>query len=76
MAAKNLNPDELKELLPISFPMTHHVAGFPGVAQYPLEEWEMGCPYLGQEMVQAGDQDRLARHEEPTDGVRRRRDDR
>ena len=45
MAAKNLTPDEVNDLIPISFPITHNVEGFAGVAQCTLEEWdEMGCP--------------------------------
>ena len=47
MAQQDLTPEELKEILPISFPMTHNIKGFPGVARYPVDEWEAaGAPYF------------------------------
>ena len=40
MAARNLTPAELLASMPMSFPMTHLVDGFPGVARYPVDKWE------------------------------------
>ena len=35
-----LTPGELKDILPVSFPMTHKMPEFPGVAHYPVDAWE------------------------------------
>eukprot|EP00974_Lingulodinium_polyedra_P033313 3203269-Lingulodinium_polyedra.AAC.1 len=34
MAAKDLTPEELKDELPMAFPTTHTVKGFPCIAKY------------------------------------------
>ena len=47
MAQKDLTPSELEGILPVCFPMTHQISGFPGVARYPIDEWEeAGSPML------------------------------
>ena len=47
LAQQNLSPHELEGILPVSFPMTHQLAEFPGVAKYPIDEWEeAGSPML------------------------------
>ena len=47
MGARDLSPDELLESVPMAFPMTHLVDGFPGVARYPVDEWEAaGAPIM------------------------------
>ena len=49
LAQKNITADDLLESLPICFPMTHIVDGFPGVARYPVDEWERsGAPYFSE----------------------------
>ena len=43
----NLAAQELLGVLPVSFPMTHNLPEFPGIAKYPIDEWEaIGAPYL------------------------------
>ena len=45
LAQKDLTADELLDVLPIQFPMTHHFPGFPGIARYPVDAWEeAGAP--------------------------------
>ena len=42
-----ISPEELLEIVPMSFPMTHVVDAdvFPGIAKYPVDEWlEQGAP--------------------------------
>ena len=47
LAARDLSPSELLAAVPMSFPMTHLVDGFPGVARYPVDEWEAaGAPMM------------------------------
>ena len=47
LAAKELSPADLQEIIPMAFPMTHLVDGFPGVAKYPVDEWEAaGAPVM------------------------------
>ena len=44
-ASKKVSPSELQDVIPMPFPMTHPVAGFPGVARYPVDEWQkQGAP--------------------------------
>ena len=46
---KRLKPDDLHDMLPMSFPKTHmlHPTLFPGIAQYPLDDWiEEGRPCI------------------------------
>ena len=40
MASGDLSPAELKDMIPMTVPTTHLVDGFPGIARYPLNEWE------------------------------------
>ena len=40
MSIGKLSPETLFEKIPIGFPMTHQVKGFPGIALYPVEEFE------------------------------------
>ena len=50
MAAANLEPEEVKELIPMCFPMTFQIPGFPYLAHYPIDEWERGgAPYFSEE---------------------------
>ena len=45
MAQKELTPDELFDVLPVAYPMTHQLPEFPGVARYPVDAWAaMGSP--------------------------------
>ena len=45
LAGKKLNADELKDIIPVSFPMTNRCKGFPFIAYYPIEDWdEQGLP--------------------------------
>ena len=47
LAQKTLTPQELQDILPISFPMTHRMPDFPGVAKYPIDTWvREGSPKL------------------------------
>ena len=47
MAQSDFTPGELKDLLPVSLPMTHKMPEFPGVAHYPVDEWEAaGAPMM------------------------------
>ena len=47
MAQKELTPQELLDVLPVSFPVTHNVKEFPGVSNYPVDAWEdAGSPML------------------------------
>ena len=48
-AARKLEADELLDIIPVTFPMTHLLKGCPVVARYPVDEWEaQGCPYFSQ----------------------------
>ena len=40
LAGRKLNAAELKDIIPVSFPMTNHLKGFPFIANYPVDEWE------------------------------------
>ena len=45
LAGRKLNAEELKDIIPVSFPMTNRCKGFPFIAYYPREEWdEQGLP--------------------------------
>ena len=47
LAQTKLTALELLGVLPVSFPMTHNLPEFPGIAKYPIDEWEaIGAPYL------------------------------
>ena len=47
MAARNLSNEELIVGIPKSFEMDPWIYGFPGVARYPVEEWEAeGFPIM------------------------------
>ena len=46
MAAGNITPDQLLEVIPMTFPLTHLVDGFPGVARHPMDAWERTGPPL------------------------------
>ena len=47
MVARSLRPDQLLEAIPMGFPMTHLLSGFPGVAKYPVDRWEQESePYM------------------------------
>ena len=47
MAQKDLTPEELLDVLPMAFPMTHAHPEFPGIAKYPVDAWEKpGAPTL------------------------------
>ena len=47
MAQKELTPQELMDVLPVSFPVTHNIKEFPGVSSYPVDAWEdAGSPML------------------------------
>ena len=47
MAAKDLTPEDLQEAIPMSFPMTHLLKEFPGIARYPVDAWETaGAPFM------------------------------
>ena len=39
-AGEKLTAEELKDSIPVTFPMTHLFDEFPGIAKYPLEQWE------------------------------------
>ena len=39
MGMANLTPAELKDIIPMSFPMTYEIPDFPGVARYPVDRW-------------------------------------
>ena len=40
MAGRKLSEAELLDIIPVSFPMTNHLKGFPFIASYPVDEWE------------------------------------
>ena len=40
LAGRKLDADELKDIIPVSFPMTNRCKGFPFIAYYPIEEWD------------------------------------
>ena len=40
MAQSSLTPRALQDLMPVSFPLTHTMDEFPGVARYPVDAWE------------------------------------
>ena len=40
LAGRKLNAEELKDIIPVSFPMTNKLKGFPFIAYYPIEEWD------------------------------------
>ena len=47
MAAKKLTPEELNDVIPIAFPMTHNFEGCELITKYPVDHWEeAGAPYL------------------------------
>ena len=49
MAAANLEPEEVKDLIPMTFPMAFNIPGFPYLAQYPIDEWEKGgAPFFSE----------------------------
>ena len=39
MAAGKLSADDVKELIPTTFPITHTVPDFPCIARYPVDQW-------------------------------------
>ena len=43
-AQKDLTAQQLLDILPMAFPMTHTLPEFPGIAQYPIDEWEKAGP--------------------------------
>eukprot|EP00974_Lingulodinium_polyedra_P051716 4973728-Lingulodinium_polyedra.AAC.1 len=44
-ASKNIAADELKDELPMAFPMTNNYPEFPCIAKYPVDAWEeAGAP--------------------------------
>ncbi len=48
-ASKLMDPEEVKSLMPISFPMTHVLPGqeYMAIARYPIDEWmASGQPIL------------------------------
>ena len=46
-AMSGLTPEQLLDTIPMSFPMTYLVEGFPCIARYPVDEWiDNGEPYL------------------------------
>ena len=50
MAANTMSPDELFEIAPLSFPMTHPVPAFPLIAKYPVDAWEeAGAPFFDED---------------------------
>ena len=55
MAARESFPSDLRETVPMTFPMTHPVTGCPGVAKYPVDEWERagGALHVCQELGKA-----------------------
>ena len=40
LASKKLTPEELQDAIPMGFPMTHVLEGFPCIARYPIDQWE------------------------------------
>ena len=40
LAGKKLNAEELRDIIPVSFPMTNRCKGFPFIAYYPVEDWD------------------------------------
>ena len=47
MAQNELTPEELLDVLPMAFPMTHTHPEFPGIAKYPVDAWEKaGAPMV------------------------------
>ena len=40
LAGTRLTAEQLKEIIPVSFPMTNRLKGFPFVAHYPIEQWD------------------------------------
>ena len=40
LAGRRLTAEQLKEIIPVSFPMTNRLKGFPFVAHYPIERWD------------------------------------
>ena len=45
MAARDLTPEALKDLIPVTFPVTHTIPGFPFISRYPIDSWEeQGAP--------------------------------
>ena len=47
IAANNVTPEEVQDLIQMSFPRAHHVEDFPRIAKYPVVTWEMmGSPCL------------------------------
>ena len=47
MATRLLSPQELQDVIPMGFPMTHEVEGLPCIARYPIDMWELnGAPIM------------------------------
>ena len=47
MAPQELTANELLDILPVTYPLTHQLPEFPGVAQYPVDAWvALGSPML------------------------------
>ena len=47
IAQKELTPNELFDILPVTYPMTHQLLEFPGIAMYPTSKWEdAGSPTM------------------------------
>ena len=40
VAQTDLTADELLYVIPMSSPMAHTITAFPGIARYPVDEWE------------------------------------
>ena len=40
LAGRKLNAAELKDIIPVSFPMTNQCKAFPFIAYYPVDEWD------------------------------------
>ena len=71
LAQKNRTADELLGALPLAFPMTHTVPEFPGIAKYPVDEWErQGAHVVCEVVVQAGHEGGHEGPRQPGQGVR------